>query len=43
MIDMFEKGNNNVNDAELKAWIQQSLPTLRAHEDMMKGMEDKMN
>lgn len=41
-IDMFEKGQNNVKDPELKTMIGDALPTLHSHLDMMKQMQDKM-
>ena len=30
-IKLFEKGSKNVKDAQLKAWIDKTLPTLREH------------
>jgi len=41
-IDLFEKGQNNVMDADLKAIITNTLPTLHSHLDMMKQLQDKM-
>ena len=41
-ISLFEKGQNNVKDAELKTMITNALPTLHAHLDMMKQLQDKM-
>jgi len=41
-ISLFEKGQNNVKNDELKTLITNTLPTLRAHLDMMQQMQDKM-
>jgi putative membrane protein len=41
-ISMFEKGQNDVKDADLKTIIAGALPTLHSHLDMMKQMQDKM-
>ncbi len=41
-IDLFEKGQNNVKDADLKALITNTLPTLHSHLDMMKQLQDKL-
>jgi putative membrane protein len=41
-IRLFEKGQNNVKNDELKTMIANALPTLRSHLDMMKQMQDKL-
>ena len=41
-ISMFEKGKDNVKDSALKTMIVDALPTLNAHLDMMKTLQDKM-
>ncbi|MCW3120548.1 MAG: hypothetical protein JWQ38_40 [Flavipsychrobacter sp.] len=41
-VDMFEKAQNDVKDQELKDMITATLPTLRSHLDMMKGLQNKM-
>jgi putative membrane protein len=42
-IDKFEHAQNSVTDPDLKAIIDKTLPTLRKHYDMVKGMQDKMD
>jgi putative membrane protein len=41
-IAMFEKGQSDVKDADLKAIIDGALPTLHSHLDMMKQLQDKL-
>ncbi len=41
-INRFEKAQTDVKDDELKTWIMNTLPTLRHHMDMVKGLQDKM-
>ena len=41
-ISMFEKGQKDVKDDELRTMITNALPTLHSHLDMMKGLQDKM-
>ena len=38
-IRLFENGSRNAKDPELKAWIDKTLPTLRAHLSHAKGMK----
>ncbi len=41
-VDMFEDSQNGVKDQELRDMIAATLPTLRSHLEMMKGLQDKM-
>jgi putative membrane protein len=41
-IDMFEDSQNGVKDQELRDMITATLPTLRSHLEMMKGLQDKL-
>ena len=41
-IDLFEKYQDKVKDADLKAMITSTLPTLHSHLDMVKQLQDKM-
>ncbi len=41
-IELFENNKDKVKDPELKSMIIGTLPTIRSHYDMMKGMQDKM-
>jgi len=41
-VDMFEKAKDKVKDPELQAMITNALPTLHAHLDMMKQLQDKL-
>ncbi len=41
-IDLFEKYQDKVKDADLKAMITNTLPTLHSHLDMMKQLQDKL-
>lgn len=41
-IDKFEKRLENTEDAELKAWISKTLPTLRTHHDRLKACHEKI-
>ena len=40
-IELFEKAKDNVKDAELKDIINDALPTLQAHLDMMLQLQGK--
>lgn len=42
-IALFEKGSASVKDADLKALIDKTLPTLRSHLEMVKDAQSKMN
>lgn len=41
-INKFESAQNSVTDPELKGIVDNTLPTLHKHYDMMKQMQDKM-
>ena len=41
-IDLFEKARDNVKDSELKDMINDALPTLQAHLDMMLQLQGKL-
>lgn len=41
-IDMFEKASTNLTDPELKAFATNTLPTLKAHQDSAKAIQDGM-
>jgi putative membrane protein len=41
-IDMFEKASGNLSDPELKAFATNTLPTLKAHQDSAKAIQDGM-
>ena len=41
-IDMFENAEGKVNDSEVKAFITNTLPTLRMHLDSVKALQKKM-
>ncbi len=41
-VRMFEDARDDVDDPELKALIDKTLPTLRKHLDMAKAMQNKM-
>ncbi len=41
-VDLFEKGSSNVKDAELKSFIDQTLPKLKAHLDAAKALKKSM-
>ncbi len=41
-IDKFEKRLENTEDAELKAWISKTLPTLRTHHGRLKACHEKI-
>jgi putative membrane protein len=41
-VKLFEDAVDDVEDAELKTWINNTLPTLRHHLEMAKKMQDKM-
>ena len=38
VVDMFEKANNNVNDPDVKTFINNTLPTIKAHLDSAKAI-----
>ncbi|MES2702763.1 MAG: DUF4142 domain-containing protein [Bacteroidota bacterium] len=42
-VNLFERNSDNVKDAELKAMIDEALPTLRSHRDMMKEMDERLD
>lgn len=42
VISKFEKKEQNAGDEELKAMVSKTLPTLRSHLDMVKGLQAKM-
>lgn len=41
-IDLFEKAAKNSTDADLKAFAEKTLPTLRKHQDAIKAIKAKM-
>jgi len=41
-IDLFENAEGKVNDSEVKAFITNTLPTLRMHLDSVKALQKKM-
>lgn len=41
-IDKFEKRMDKTEDADLKAWIDKTLPTLRSHYDQLKACNEKI-
>ncbi|RYE40582.1 MAG: DUF4142 domain-containing protein, partial [Sphingobacteriales bacterium] len=40
-VDLFENGSKNVKDTELKSFIDNTLPKLRAHLDAAKDIKKK--
>jgi len=42
VVDMFEKANNNVNDTEVKNFINSTLPTIKAHLDSAKAIRKSL-
>jgi putative membrane protein len=42
VVDMFEKANNNVNDTEVKDFINSTLPTIKAHLDSAKAIRKSL-
>jgi len=42
-IKTFERAENDVKDPQIKEMIVATLPTLRSHLEMAKGLQDKMN
>ncbi|MBC7905115.1 MAG: DUF4142 domain-containing protein [Gemmatimonadaceae bacterium] len=42
-IDKFEKASKNSKDAEVKAFAEKTLPTLRAHLDSAKAIKDALD
>jgi len=40
-VDLFEDAQKNTTDADLKAWIDKTLPTLKAHLEHAKKLEEK--
>ena len=42
VVDMFEKANNNVNDTEVKNFINSALPTIKAHLDSAKAIRKSL-
>ncbi len=41
-INKFEKRIDKTEDAELKAWLNKTLPTLKSHRDQLEAMHDRM-
>jgi len=41
-VDKFEKASKNSKDAELKAWVDKTLPTLRMHLDSAKAINSAL-
>lgn len=41
-VDLFEDSQNGVKDQELRDMIAATLPTLRSHLEMMKGLQEKL-
>jgi putative membrane protein len=41
-VDMFEKASSNLTDPELKTFAANTLPTLKAHQDSAKAIQDAM-
>ncbi len=41
-IDAFEKTSNNTKDADVKAWVDKILPTLRVHLDSAKAIKSAL-
>jgi putative membrane protein len=42
-IDDFQKADNNTNDADVKAWIEKTLPTLQMHLDSAQAIQKALN
>ena len=42
VVDMFEKANNNVNDTEVKNFINSTLPAIKAHLDSAKAIRKSL-
>jgi putative membrane protein len=42
-VNIFEDARNKVNDNEIKAIIDNTLPTLHAHLDMMESLKNQLN
>ena len=40
VIDDFQTADNNTNDADVKAWIEKTLPTLRMHLDSAQAIQN---
>lgn len=41
-ISKLEGGLNDVTDPEIKTWIENTLPTVRSHFDMLNGMKEQV-
>lgn len=41
-VDMFDKASQNLTDQDLKTWAGNTLPTLRAHQDTAKAIQEAM-
>jgi putative membrane protein len=41
-INKFEKRMDKTEDADLKAWLSKTLPTLRSHLQMLEGHHEKI-
>jgi len=42
VVDMFEKANNNVNDTEVKNFINSTLPTIKTHLDSARAIRKSL-
>jgi len=41
VVDLFEESQKNATDGDLKAWVEKTLPTLRAHLEHAQKLEKK--
>lgn len=41
-VDMFDKASQNLTDPDLKTWAGNTLPTLKAHQDTAKAIQEAM-
>jgi putative membrane protein len=41
-INKFEKRIDKTEDADLKAWLNKTLPTLKSHRDQLEAIHDKI-
>lgn len=41
-VKVFEKASDNVGDESLKTWARNTLPTLKAHQDSAKAIQEAM-
>jgi putative membrane protein len=42
-IDDFKDAQNNTNDADVKAWIEKTLPTLQMHLDSAQAIQKALS